>query len=139
MSSQRCTYCVLDEKRQKKDRHTQPDRVERSATGDPRLNKAKKLVYMDLPAKAMQVILSNGVAPATAAVLQILTDMHPARRQDQHKHEPRGAQVTVTAGKAQQFLYARASSDTSANCCFGCLLAATARATGARRNAAFHA
>ena len=113
------TLHLLDEKRQKKDRHTQPDPVETSAAGDPRLNKAKKLVYMDLPAKAMQAILSNGVASATAAVLQILTDMHPARRQDQHKHEPRGAQVTVTAGKAQQFLYARASSDTSAICCFG--------------------
>ena len=96
-----------------------PEPAGTAARGNPLLNKAKKLVYMDLPAKAMQALLSNGVATRTRAVFAILTAMHPKREVELHQHAPKGPQIKVTPAQAKQHIYSRAGSDTSSICCFG--------------------
>ena len=95
-----------------------PDPADTAAQGNPLLNKAKRLVYMDLPGKAMQALLSNGVAQASRQVFEILQGMHP-RGAPITTHPQVVGQVHVTPAQAKRHIFGLAGSDTSSADCFG--------------------
>jgi len=88
-----------------------PDPLPSSERANPQQEAAKRRAYEDLWSKAMQALLSNGVAPATEETLQQMADMHGVRTEELQKHAPGPDKVTVKTVQAKSFLYKEAALD----------------------------
>ena len=96
-----------------------PDPIGAEAQGDPNMRRAVNLTYQDLTGKAMQALLSNGIAESNVKILEILKSMHPKRREALHTHPTTTPQVTVSVKAAKRALYNAAGADNSSMGCFG--------------------
>ena len=95
-----------------------PDAAGTEATGSRAHRRAESL-RQDLWNKAMQELLSNGIAKASPATLKILQQMHPERGEDLKKHKVGSDQVNVSPKTAKRYLFTIAGKDRSSLGCFG--------------------
>ena len=120
---------LLEEDKKKKEKQAEkskdtptstiPDPLPNSERVNPQQEAAKKRAYEDLWAKAMQTLLSNGIAPANEQTLQQMSDMHIKRTKELKLHAPGPDKVTVTAERAKTFLYKEAGLDHTCMDVFG--------------------
>ena len=96
-----------------------PDPLPSSECAIPEQVAAEKRANEDLWAKAMQVLLSNGTAPASLETLEILQRLHPKRHRELRRHAITAPQVQVTTKLAKDFLYQRAADDRTCIDVFG--------------------
>ena len=90
-----------------------------NAASRPEHKAAVKRAYEDSWTKAMQAVLTNGIAPNTEDTFQQMDEMHRNRVKPLEPHDPHVDQVRVTTKQAKNFLFKAATNDRSCIDVFG--------------------